>query len=255
MLEHFLVSEIFTFLLAFTRIGTAVMVLPGIGEQYVSARIRLLFALAASLVMVPILEPIMPEAPGSPLLLTLLLTAESFTGLFLGMTVRIFIAGLHTVGMIIAFQSSLAGAMIFDITQAGQSSAIGNLLSICALVLMFTTDLHHNIFGAIFDSYTLFSPGAVPPVEDFAYFTAALVNKVFTLAVQLASPLIAVGLLVYISAGVLARLMPTMQVFFVIIPLQLMVNFFVLMSIFSGLMLWYISYFEETVGGFLIPTP
>ncbi len=255
MLEKFLVGEIFTFFLIFIRVGAGIMVLPGIGEIYVSPRIRLIFALMASLAMTPLLQPMMPAVPGSPLALGILILAETVVGLFIGLTIRIFVAAMHTTGMIISFQSSLAGAMIFDITQSGQSSAIGNMLSMTTFVLLFATDLHHVMLRALFDSYTLFAPGVFPPAADFANFSAALVMKVFSIAVQLASPLIAVGLLVYISAGVLSRLMPTMQVFFVIIPLQLLMNFFVFMAIFSSMMLWYISYFEDTLGGFLIPLP
>ena len=63
------------------------------------------------------------------------------------------------------------------------------------MVLLFVTDIHHLMLLGLFDSYTLFSPGTFPPVEDFANFSAELLSRVFVVAVQMSSPLIAVGLL------------------------------------------------------------
>ena len=253
MLEQFLVGELFTFLLIFCRIGAGAMVLPGFGELYVSPRVRLLFALAVSAVMMPVMTPHMPPPPGSPLALAVMIAAEILTGVMIGVVSRILISAMHTAGMIIAYQSSLASAMIFDITQAGQTSVIGNFLSFSALVFLFSANIHHVMFMGLFDSYSLFAPGVFLPVEDSANYIAQLISRVFLIAVQMAAPLIAVGLALYMGAGVLARLMPNMQVFFVIIPAQILLSFFILMVVISGMMLWYLRMLEEIMGGFLLP--
>ncbi len=68
---------------------------------------------------------------------------------------------------------------------------------------------------------------------------------------QVAAPLLIVGLLFYLGLGLLARLMPNMQVFFIALPLQIVLGFWVLMVALSAMMLWYIEYFEDSVPGLI----
>lgn len=253
MLEQFLVTELFAFLLVFTRLGAAIMLLPGIGEAYVSPRVRLVFALTSALVVTPIAQPLMPAIPGSPLGLTVLLGAEIMIGVFLGMLSRILISAMHTAGMIIAFQSGLAAAMMFDINAGTQGSPFGNLLSIAAVTMLFTLDLHHLMITGVVDSYTLFAPGTFPPVGDFAQMAAQMVSSVFAIALAFAAPHIVVGLLVYLAGGLMSRLMPAMQVFFVIMPAQILASIFILMVTVSSAMLMYMTFFENMLMGFLKP--
>lgn len=253
MLEQFLVTELFAFLLVFTRLGAAIMLLPGIGETYVSPRVRLLLALMVGLVITPIAQPLMPPMPGSPLGLTVLLGAEVIIGAFLGMLSRILISAMHTAGMIIAFQSGLAAAMMFDINAGTQGSPFGNLLSIGAVTMLFALDLHHVMLMGVADSYTLFAPGTYPPVGDFAQMATQIISAVFAIAFAFAAPHIVVGLLVYLAGGLMSRLMPAMQVFFVIMPAQILASIFILIVTVSSGMLMYMTFFENMLTGFLKP--
>ncbi|MDG1288053.1 MAG: flagellar biosynthetic protein FliR [Rickettsiales bacterium] len=250
-IESFIVAELFAFLLIFVRIGSGIMLLPGVGETYVSPRIRLPFALLIALVLTPVLQEGLPRIPDSPLALTAMIAGEMVIGIFFGFLARYLIAIMHTVGVIISYQSSLAAATMFDVSQATQGSVIGNFLSMIAVVLIFTTNLHHLMLQGLVDSYTLFVPGEMLPLGDIADTITRLVSDVFNIAVKLASPLIAMGLIFYLAAGILARLMPNMQVFFVIIPLQIQISFWVLMTTLSGMLLWYLDFAEARLTAFL----
>lgn len=253
MLEQFLVTELFAFLMVFARLGSVMMLLPGIGEAYVSARARLLLALTMSLVLTPAVQAFMPPIPGSPLGLTVLLAAEITIGVFLGLLSRILISAMHTAGMIIAFQSGLAAAMMFDMNQGTQGSPFGNLLSLGAVMLLFALNLHHVMIMGVADSYTLFTPGNFPPMDDFALMAARIVSSAFLIAVMFASPHIVVGLLVYLAGGLMSRLMPAMQVFFILMPAQILASVFILMVSVSSGMLMYMTFFEDTLTSFLLP--
>lgn len=253
MLEKILITELFAILLVFCRLGSALMVVPGIGDAYVPVNVRLLLALAISVVMSPLLLPDLPAIPDSPLALFILLLQEILIGLFFGGVTRILIGTIHTAGMIMAFQSSLASALLFDVTQGSQGSAIGNFIGTVSLALIFATDLHHVMLAALYDSYTLFLPGILPPIGDFPEYVARLMAESFAIAFRLAAPLVVVGLILYLGAGVLSRLMPAMHVFFVIIPLQISIAFFVLMTTLSGALLMYFDYFSDKLTAFIAP--
>lgn len=244
MLEQFLVSQVFALFLIFCRIGSGIMVLPAFGETYVPVRLRLALAFMLSLLLTPFLAKTIPAFPSSPLALALLVASEILIGLFIGTVCSILISVTHVAGMIFSFQSGMSSAVVFDVTQSSQGSLIGNLMGILTLVLLFSTGLHHVMLRGLTDSYIVFAPGHWPPLNDFVETVMRTASDTFIIAIQLAAPLLVVGTLLFLGAGILSRLMPTMQVFFVIIPPQLMVTFFVLATTFSGIMLWYMEFYR-----------
>ncbi|MBY0356193.1 MAG: flagellar biosynthetic protein FliR [Rickettsiales bacterium] len=250
-LEQFLVPQIFTVLLIFARIGTGIMFMPGFAEIYVNIRFRLILALCIAVLMAPLLHDFMPPVPASPLTLVILLFGESFIGLMIGLVARFIISAMHIVGTIVSTQSSLSMSTQFDPTQASQGTTIGNFMSVTAVVVLFSVDLHLVMLRGLSDSYTLFIPGDFPPVEDFSNYLALLLSKVFDISFQLSAPIIVISLLLYFAAGILSRLMPSLQVFYLILPVQVGLSLFVLMVVFSALMMNYTQYFADTFGGFL----
>jgi len=251
LLEQFLVGELFAFLIIFARVGAGIMVMPGIGESYISPRIRLMLALAIALILLPTFGYLVPEPPNSILTLFLLLMAEILVGLFLGILSRVLVSTLHVAGTIIAYQSSLALAAFFDATQNAQSTVIGNFLTISAIVLFFTLDIHHLMIQGLAGSYTLFAPGNYPITEDMAHYMMHTITQVFAIAVQLSAPHIVFALVFYLGSGVLSRLMPNMQVFFVLMPTQLVMGFFLLMAMLQSIMFNYAQFVEESLLAFL----
>lgn len=253
MLDQFLSGGLFAYLLVFARIGGALSVLPGFGEAYVSPRVRLVVALVISLVVTPLVRPTLPELPGSALVLFLLIAAESVIGLFFGGIARLLVAGLQTAGMIIAFQTNLASALINDPASAQQGSIVGNFFVAMGVLLIFMADLHHVMLRGLVDSYSLFTPGVFPEAGDMAEMVTRVVAASFNTAMQIAAPYVVVGLVFYLGLGLLARLMPQVQVFFIAIPLQIVLSFAVMTLTISAGMLWFLDRFAETMGGFLAP--
>ena len=253
MLEEFLVTNIFAFMLVMCRVGSAVMLIPGIGEAYVAPRFRLTLALGITLVITPVVAELVPRVPDSPLALAVLMTGEILIGLFFGFVTRILISTMHMAGMIISFQSGLSAATMFDFNQASQGSAIGNFLSIVVVLLIFALGLHHLMLKGVLDSYTLFIPGTFPPADDMANLVTRLLSDSFNIAMRISAPHIVVGMMVYLAAGVLARLMPTLQIFFLIMAPQILISFILLATLLSSMLVWYMVYFEESLQKFLAP--
>jgi flagellar biosynthesis protein FliR len=253
MLSDILVSNLFAFFLVFCRMGSAIMVLPGFGEAYVPARIRLLLAAMFSLLLAPVIHNI-PAMPNDIFRLFNILLAEILIGIFLGGISRILISAIHMGGMIIAYQSSLASAVTQDLTLSqAQGTSLGNLLGVSAMVMLFATDLHHLILRGLADSYILFTVGKFPQVDDFANHATLLINSSFHMAMKIAAPHIVIGLMIYLGAGIIARLMPNIQIFFLLMAPQLLISFFILMISASAIMLWYMEFIKNSLSMFLGP--
>ena len=248
MLSDILTDEIFVFLLIFTRFGTALMVMPALGEGLVPARVRLLLALFVAGVMVPVLGDRMPqEAPASPFELLFLLLVEFLVGLMLGLSARLLVTAMDVAGMLLSFQMSMSNAFAFNPAMATQGSLVGSFLTVMAITLIFVTDLHHLFFAAVVASYDMFPPGEMPVMGDAAQMIAHLVSHSFQVGVQIAAPFLILGLTFYAGLGLLARLMPQVQIFFIAMPMQLLLGIVVLMLALSGMALFWLGEFEQAL--------
>ena len=110
------------------------------------------------------------------------------------------------------------------------------------ITLFFATDMHHLVIAALNDSYTLFEPGEVPATGDVAALITKTVSGAFRIGIQLSAPFLAFGLLFNLGLGVLSRLMPQMQVFFIALPLSIMIGFLFLMLVLGAMMGLFLDY-------------
>ena len=245
MLQDLLPAGLFALLLVFVRVGAAMMILPGYSAPFVPSRMRLLLGLMVALIVTPVVSPHLPAMLGSALALVLIVLGEILIGVFFGTIARLFMAALTTAGMVIAYMSTMANALTNDPSAAQQGSIAGSFMSAAALLIIFTLDLHHLMLTAVIDSYDLFVPGQAPPVGDFADMISRVVARTFLLSFQIASPFVAVGLIFFLGLGLLGRLMPQVQVFFVAMPLQIAVGLIVLAMTLPAILLWFADAIEE----------
>ena len=241
-------NELFGVFLLFVRISAVLMLMPGFGEVYILGRSRLLLAFSLSIILAGPLGPILPSLPAGLADLALLIIREAAVGLFIGAATRIMFAALHIAGSTIAAQSGLATASVFDPSQSTQGTLPGNFLTTTAMVLLFVTEGHHMLLRGIVGSYDDLNPGAALPIGDMAAFVTKVMQGGFDIGVQIAAPLLLVGLLTNLAMGVLNRLMPTFQVFFIALPFQLMLAFATLMLSFAGGLLVFFAFLDAEYG-------
>lgn len=243
-LDAILGGSVYVFLMVFVRLGSALLIMPGFGEQYVSPRIRLLFALAVSFLLLPVLLPTMPKAPASPADLALLIVAEAMIGIFLGTIARMMMSALEVAGFMIANQMGLSAAQAFNPAMSQPGNPVSAVLGVLALIVIFATDLHHMLLLAVVDSYSLFVPGQWLPLGDVAQHLARLLGDSFIIGLQLSAPFTVIGLLFYLGLGLISRLVPQIQVFFVGAPIQIILGMALLALSLTALVTFWLARFE-----------
>jgi len=248
MLGDFLTLNLFQLLLVFARVGTAVMLLPGVGEVTIAARVRLSFALALSVIVLPVVADRLPVAPDLPAALALLLGGEIFLGFAVGMMARILIAALQVAGTIIAYHSGMGTALLFDPTAGQQGAMIGAFLTTLGVTLLFVTGLHQVLIVGIVDSYAAMPPAVGPPVGELAEVATRFVAVSFEIGLKLAMPAVIVAFLLLMAMGLMARLMPQVHIFFVALPLQIGLGLLALALTLGAGMLVFLTDFEELLG-------
>ena len=212
----------------FARVAAMMMTAPGFGDFSLSPRIRLIAALTVTAALAPLAGPNYPALDIGVGYVTLLF-GEIAAGLFLGLAARVFMSALNVAGQIIAMQMGLSLAQIFDPTQELQGAIVGGFLAILGTTLLFATDMHHVLLAAMADSYALIPPGVTPDAGAMSATMVETLSSAFALGLRLSAPFIMFGLVFYVGAGVLNRLMPQAQVFFMLMPANLALGLTLLM--------------------------
>jgi flagellar biosynthetic protein FliR len=212
----------FGFVILIARCGGACMLLPGIGETQLPTMVRAGIAVALTLLLLPVLAPTLPPPPASPWRLFAMVGAEVLTGLWLGWLARLAMLALPIAGQIIAGLTGLSNVLEPDPRLGSQNSALGQAFGLAAPVLILAGGLHALPIAALAGSYRLIPAGALLPAADTTQAVVGAVSQSFALALRLAAPFVLAGIVWHVALGLLARLVPQLQVFFAALPGQIL---------------------------------
>lgn len=205
--------------LAFCRIGACFLVMPGLSSARVPAQVRLYVAIAATLGLLAHLSGyIAPAVDRRPGVLLLLVGSELLVGAVIGLTARIFTLALSFMGQGIAMLIGYGAVGGTAIEENEPQAPLAGIISLAALLLLFSLDFHHEIVRAIVESYQ------VIPVEALFDPQGALVDlgdtmrDAFMVMLRLGSPFLAYAILVNVAIGFVNKLTPQIPVYFISLP-------------------------------------
>ncbi len=236
---------LYSYLMIFLRIGAVFMLTPGFSASYVNIQLRLILALAVSLVSMPLISPMLPTEPKEFSTMIQYILNEISIGIFLGMIMQFLFFALNLAGSIASQAIGFSNAQIFDPTFQNQTMLIESFLSIIAITVVFIMDIHHLMLEAIIDSYYLFQPGKSIPWNDMASHMTETVTKSFSFGFKIGSPFIAFTIIFYSSIGLVSRLMPQLNIFFLSLPLQIYLGIGLLFITAPIMISVFLGYFDE----------
>jgi flagellar biosynthetic protein FliR len=250
-MEHYApAQQVFAAGLIFARMGAMLMAIPGLGETFVPARVRLSLGLLLAFILFPVIGASVPAIPGDVSGVAFAVIKESAIGLMIGVILRLFMSSLATAGEIISIQSTLGFAQTTNPTQAAPSSTLGTFLGLFGLVLIMTTNMHHLFLSAIVRSYTLFPFTRTMPVADANALAIQTVSRSFALGLQLSAPVVAFSLIFNIATGLVGRVMPQFQIFFVASPLMILLALSIFALSLGAIGMVWIDHYRDLVGMF-----
>ncbi|MDX2274718.1 MAG: flagellar biosynthetic protein FliR [Hyphomonadaceae bacterium] len=225
--------------LVFARVGAMVMLLPGFGEPSIPARVRLGFALTLAIALSPTLADQIPPPAQTAFGMAGQVGTETLIGVMLGGAARLLVSSLATAGQIIGLEMGLSFAQTADPTMTGSGQLLAVFLGLMGIALIFATGLHHMFLLGVAGSYEVIAAGARAPVGDAAQLALETTSRSFLVGFQIATPLIVAGLIFRLGLGVLSRLIPQIQVFFVALPLQMLGGYIILaLGLSTGMLVW-----------------
>lgn len=237
----------FVFVLLLGRVGSACMLLPGIGEIELPTPIRAGFAFAFVALLMPLLSAGMPALPLDVWQLAAMIGAEIATGLWMGWLTRLMLQVLPVAGQFMAGVTGLANVIQPDPAMGPQTSAISHALALAAPVAVFATGLHALPIAALVRSYELIPAGALLPAIDTATQVIGVLGDAFAVALQLAAPFVLVATLWQFALGLLSRLVPQMQVYFAAMPGQIAGGLFLFMLLAHGMLTMWQGYMHDAL--------
>lgn len=220
--------------LVFARVGAFFALLPAFGERVVPARVRLVAALAMTIVLAPAVAAALPPVPQTPLAAAVLLGAETLVGLVLAIGLRLMVMVLQMAGTMAAQATSLAQA--FGAAGVDPQPAFSQVLVMAGLAAIVVTGLPERMAALLVLSYDVFPAGAWPDPAALARWGVARVAHAFALAFTLAAPFVIGSGLYNLALGAINRAMPQLMVAFVGAP-ALTLGGLVLMLIAAPLMI------------------
>lgn len=209
-------------MLVLCRISAAVMVLPGFGETEVPVVLRVGLAVGVTLLIFPGVQAIMPSSGNSVLRNLTMIASELGFGLLLGWLARLMALSLPIAGQIISTLIGLASVLQPDTALGSQTTGVSRVLALAAPVLILSSGLYALPLGALAGSYRLVPPGTLFSVGDAAQSVSIATEACFSLALQLAAPLILAGFVWQAMLGLLAKLVPSLQVYSLSLPGQVL---------------------------------
>lgn len=237
----------FAFALVIARLGSACMLIPGIGEMELPGTVRAGFATAFALLLLPVLLPDLPRMPPDALRLAGMVSAEILTGLWIGWLTRLMLQVLPIAGQFIAGVAGLANVIQPDPAMGPQTTALSHALALAAPVAVFSSGLHRIPLAALAGSYALVPAGALLPTGDAAGHAIGALGEAFAIALQLAAPFILAATLWQFALGLLSRLVPQLQVYFAAMPGQIAGGLLLLAILAQGIMTVWQSYMADAL--------
>ncbi len=226
----------FSFVLVMARVGGAVALLPGLGESEPPAILRVGLAAAIAALLLPGIAPSISAVPEASVQAGAMIAAELITGLWLGWLARMMVLALPIAGQFIGYMMGIANVLQPDPILGSQATPVSSLLAIAAPLFVLASGLYALPLAALAGSYAIIPAGAMLPATGGAQTAVRAVGFAFGVALQLASPFILVSVVWNLAIGLLARLVPRLQVYFVAMPAQLLGGMLLLAVLASALM-------------------
>ncbi len=213
------------FILVFIRIIAIIALIPVFGDGTVPVMIKAGLALLIALLLFPLVKSgIAPFSDAGLPAFILKIAGELFIGISIGLTARFIFAGIQLAGELLGFQMGFSMASVVDPTSEIQVTIVTEFMYMASLLLFLAVNAHHIFISAIAESYQAINPMSSWQTGNLLSVMLRLSQEVFSIAIKISAPIMAVLLFTSVALGVVARTVPQMNIFIVSFPLQISVG-------------------------------
>jgi flagellar biosynthetic protein FliR len=230
MIDHlpFTIDTIEAFLLMFTRIVTIVALLPIFGSSTIPVQLKAGLALIlTALVFAPTVGIHPLHIPGgfNGALLIVLMVKEVVVGLAIGYASVFLFAAVNFAARLVDTEMGFAMVDLIDPFSEDTVTAMGQLWIIVFTIFLLLINGHYFFLLAIQKSFELIPIlGVHFQAGPIASHFVDMVGNVFVLAIKMSAPIYVALIMTEMALGVVARTVRQINIYFVGLPMKIMIG-------------------------------
>jgi len=189
------------------RPGMLVATAPGIGGVAVPPLVKIGLTAVLVLFMLPVNEA---RTPGTDNIV-LVIAREAAIGLALAMAGRLVIAAAEAAGALVGMQIGFSYATVVDPQSSARNNLLASLYGLIATLTFFAIDGHHALLRALAASYSTLPIGTGAVNASLVATVGGMASVIFSVAVQIAAPLIVALFIAEVVLGMISRAAPQLN--------------------------------------------
>jgi flagellar biosynthetic protein FliR len=212
------------FILMLVRVGTMLMLLPGFSGRNVPVPIKVAFAVVLTLVLTPV------SPAGDPGLsdagrFVVGVGQEFLIGLLMGFAVSLVFGAVEIAAALISMQMGLSLGQTFNPAFNTNGTALDTFYMVVATLVFFSLNAHHLLILALARSFEAVPVGTAALNGSLEQTIVGLTSTMFVNALRIGLPVAGTLLIADAALGILSRMVPQMNVFFVGMPAKVFAGF------------------------------
>lgn len=227
-MTNILVTDFITVFFIFLRASGLFFTAPFFSENVIPVLAKIFISMIVAYIVFFFVKPFEFNYDQGLLMLALIGIKEILIGMIIGFSLNFIFYGINFAGSLIGFDLGLSMAAVFDPNSEIESNIIGRILFFASLLIFILINGHHYIVRAVSLSYQLIPIGELKFTDSLLTLMIKLSAGVFAIAIKIAAPILVSFFLLYIGMGIMSRMIPQMQIFFVVQPLQIGLGIFLL---------------------------
>lgn len=230
-LAAFSADSFWSFLQVFVRVSSLFVTAPVFGSREIPPQAKIGLAAILSLVLLPLVKSTLgPSVPGSVYTMVGTLLGQAIIGLMIGFVVSLIFVAVRVGGDLIDYQMGFTQAATFNPQFNETVSPIASFQYRYALVLYLIANGHWLLLSSLEHSFSVL-PVAQLSLSRLAGSFTDISFTMLAAGLQIAAPAAAVLLVTDIAFAFLNRAMPSMQVFYVGMPVKVLVGFVIIIAV------------------------
>lgn len=216
------------FLWPFFRIAAMVGAFPVFSSAFIPMRVRLIIALALTVVIAPIV-PAVPQIDPLSLDAVVVILQQVLIGIAMGFIFHLVINAFIIGGQIIAMQMGLGFSTMVDPVNGAQAPVLSMLFLMLVTLFFLLLDGHLLIIAVVAESFHSLPISTDGLLRQDFWQLASWGSDMFVGAMKIALPAITALLLVNMALGVMGRAAPQLNIFAVGFSITITGGFYIIM--------------------------
>lgn len=220
-MKEILIGDFLIVLLMFLRIMAMMVAAPVLGHNSIPSITRILIAFVVAYMTFLTIDKSKIVIDVNLVSIFLSAIKEIITGTIIGTVINFVFYGISYAGHMIGFDMGLTMAEVLDPSQEMNNNVVGEVIFYGSMMLFIIINGHHYLISATVASFKIVPVAKYTITEPLIGLIVKYSFAVLTIAMKIAAPIIVSFLLIHIAEGIIARVIPQIQIMYITQPLKI----------------------------------